>query len=56
MIVINQKIYNIYRGKIGSGILKKQSKVLNHNQKKDASVKFNQKFLYKKLEKFCLKT
>ena len=49
MILINQKIYNIYGGKIGNGILKKQLKVLNHNQKRESSVKFNQKFLYKKL-------
>ena len=49
MIFINQKIYNIYGGKIGNGILKKQLKVLNHEQKKNASIEFNQKFLYKKL-------
>ena len=49
MILINQKIYNIYGGKIGNGICRKQLKVLNHNQKKNASVKFNQNFLYKKL-------
>ena len=48
MIFINQKIYNIYGGK-GNGIFKKQLKLLNHNQKKNASVKFNQNFSYKKL-------
>ena len=49
MIFINQKIDNIYGGKIGSGTCKKQLKLLNHEQKKNASIEFNQKFLHKKL-------
>jgi hypothetical protein len=49
MIFINEKIYKIYYGKIGFGIFRKELKTLNHNQKKDSSVDFEQNFLYKKL-------
>ena len=45
MIFINQKIDNIYGRKIGSGTCKKQLKLLNHKQKKNASLEFNQKFV-----------
>ena len=45
MIFINQKIDNIYGGKIDSGTCKKQLKLLNHDQKKNASIEFNQKFV-----------
>ena len=49
MIFINQKIYDIYEGKIGNGIFKKELKTINHQQKKDASVNFNKDFLNKTL-------
>ena len=49
MNFINEKIYNIYNGKIGNGILKKVLKTINNNQKKDSTVAFEQNFLYKKL-------
>ncbi len=49
MIFINQKIDDIYEGKIGNGIFKKELKTINHQQKKDASVSFNKDFLIKTL-------
>ena len=39
----------MYGGKIGEGILKKELKIVNHIQKSDASIDFNQDFLKKKL-------
>ena len=49
MNFINEKIYNMYEGKIGNGIFRKELKTLNHNQKKDTTVVFDQNFLYKNL-------
>jgi hypothetical protein len=46
---INEKIFIMYGGKIGEGILKKELKIINHVQKSDASIDFNQDFLKKKL-------
>ena len=49
MKFINEKIFKIYEGKIGNGVFRKELKTLNHNQKKDATVNFNQNFLFKTL-------
>ena len=46
---INEKIFIMYGGKIGNGISKKELKAINHLQKSDASVCFDQDFLNKKL-------
>ena len=46
---INEKIFIMYGGKIGDGILKKELKIINHLQKSDASIGFDQDFLKKKL-------
>ena len=50
MIFINKKINDIYGGKIGSGICKKQLQTLNQKQKYDATINFNKQFLYKKIK------
>ena len=39
----------MYGGKIGDGILRKELKIINHMQKSDASIGFDQDFLKKKL-------
>jgi hypothetical protein len=49
LIFINEKIFIMYGGKIGEGILKKELKIPNQIQKSDASVGYNQDFLNKKL-------
>ena len=46
---INQKIKNIYNGKIGNSIFKKELKIINQKQKSDASIRFNKILLYKKI-------
>ena len=46
---INEKIFIMYGGKIGDGILRKELKIINHMQKSDASIGFDQDFLKKKL-------
>lgn len=46
---INEKIYKIYKGKIGNGLFIKELKVLNQSQKADNSANFNKNFLTKKL-------
>ena len=45
----NDKIKEKYNGNIGSGRFVKQLLILNHKQKSDASIKFNQEFLHKNL-------
>ena len=46
---INQKIFQIYNGKIGNGIFKKELQTLNQSQKSDATVNFNKIFITKKI-------
>lgn len=46
---INQKIFEIYNGKIGNGIYRKELQTLNQSQKSDATVNFNKIFITKKL-------
>ena len=50
MKLINKKIYDIYNGDIGHGMLIKKLFNLNHRQKANASIKFNQEFLHKKIK------
>lgn len=47
MIFINKKIYDLYEGKIGSGLMKKELQTLNQKQKYDATITFNKQFIYK---------
>jgi hypothetical protein len=49
MEFINNKIKEVFNGKIGYSILKKELLTLNKEQKSDATVKYNQKFLSKTL-------
>jgi len=46
---INQKIFQIYNGKIGNGIYRKELQTLNQSQKSDATVNFNKLFIDKKI-------
>ena len=39
----------MYGGNIGNGIFKKELHIINKNQKSDATIDFNKKFLHKKL-------
>ena len=47
---INKKIINLYNGKIGEGILKKQLHIINQSQKSNATINFNKDFLNKSLK------
>ena len=49
MKYINEKINKMYNGNIGHNIFKKQLLTINGNQNSNATIKFNQNFLYKKL-------
>ena len=49
MEFINNKIKEVFNGKIGYSILKKELLTLNKEQKSDATVKYNQLFLSKTL-------
>lgn len=49
MEFINNKIKEVFNGKIGYSILKKELLTLNKEQKSDATVKYNQQFLSKTL-------
>ena len=49
MEFINNKIKEVFNGKIGYSILKKELLTLNKEQKSDATVKYNQLFLTKTL-------
>jgi len=49
MEFINYKIKEVFNGKIGYSILKKELLTLNKEQKSDATVKYNQQFLSKTL-------
>lgn len=46
---LNNQIKNIYQGEIGNGIFIKELKTINQTQISDATIKFNKKFLTKKL-------
>ena len=50
MEIINKKIYDIYDGNIGQGMLIKKLFTLNQEQKANASIKYNQEFLHKKIK------
>ena len=47
LIFINKKIKEIYNNDIGRGIFEKQLLKINQKQKSEASIEYNQKFLYK---------
>ena len=49
MEFINEKIYYMYNGNIGHNVYIKQLLTINGNQNSNANIKFNQKFLKKKL-------
>ena len=49
MDFVNEKIDYLYNGDIGNNIFKKKFLTLNKNQKADATVNYNQKFLNKTL-------
>ena len=49
MKFINEKIYKMYNCNIGNNIFKKQLLIINGNQNSNATIKFNQNFLNKKL-------
>ena len=49
MDFINIKISESYNGNIGQGIFLKKLLMLNHEQKSNSNVKYNQEFLEKKL-------
>lgn len=49
MKFINEKIYFMYKGDIGHNIYIKQLLTINGNQNSNATIKFNQNFLKKKL-------
>ena len=50
MKFINNKIYEVYEGKIDNGLLKNKLFKLNQSQKTNADVEFNKKFIYKTLK------
>ena len=50
MKFINNKIYEVYDGKIDNGLLKKKLFKLNQSQKTNADVEFNKKFIYRTLK------
>ena len=50
MKFINQKIYEVYEGKIDNGLTKKQLMKMNQSQKTNADVEFNKKFITKNLK------
>lgn len=47
---INNKIFLVYEGKIGSGLMKKALFTINQNQKLDSHSKFNKEFLNKSIK------
>ena len=47
---INDKIYQIYEGKIGNGILKKEILPLNHSHKNNISIEYNRNLIYQTLK------
>ena len=49
MKFINEKIYKMYDGNIGHNIFKKELLTINGNQNSNATIRFNQNFLHKKL-------
>ena len=50
MNFINEKIYEVYEGKIGIGLTKKRLMKMNHSQKANSDVEFNKKFIKKTLK------
>ena len=46
---INGKIIEIYNGKIGNGVYKKQLQIINQSQKANATINYNKSFLTKTL-------
>ena len=50
MTFINKKIYVLYDGKIGEGILKKKLHIINNKQKVNSIVQYNKDFLDKNLK------
>ena len=48
-IFINKKIKEIYKHDIGKGIFEKKLLKINQKQKSEASIEYNQKFIYKSL-------
>ena len=48
-IFINKKIKKIYKNDIGKGIFEKKLLKINQKQKSEASIEYNQKFIYKSL-------
>ena len=46
---INKKIWNIYNGIIGKGLLKKELQTINQYQKHNANINYNKEFLNKTL-------
>ena len=49
LIFINDKLFKLYNGNLGQGILIKKLYTLNHDQKANAVIKFNKDFLFKTL-------
>ena len=47
---INDKIFEVFQGKIGSGFMKKELFTINQNQKVDSHSKFNKDFLNKSIK------
>ena len=50
MDFINKKIYELYDGNIGQGILKKKLYIINNKQKSNTIVQYNKDFLNKNLK------
>ena len=50
MEIINKKIYDIYNGNLGQGMLIKKLFTLNHEQKANTIINYNKEFLHKKIK------
>jgi hypothetical protein len=55
LIFINEKIYSMYNGNIGKGVLEKKLKTLEQSQISNATIEFNKELLKKKLEEILSK-